>query len=180
MNKRFDQLENILLQILSIAYMGVLFKILFYSRLGQMTDQQPFYSTYERVNFIPFHTISDFIFAKEPGLALGNVLGNVLLFIPMGIFLSLHRPSKSGLKHFLMVILTSSLVEVLQGIFRIGVFDIDDILLNSLGGLIGILIYKLLKYTFKEKSAKSIAILVSSIVGAPIFYILLFHIKMIF
>lgn len=69
-----------------------------------------------------------------------NVIGNILLFIPFGLFLAYFYKAKC----FFILIVTiiySSLIETFQ--LLIGrVFDIDDIILNVIGSLVGYLLYK--------------------------------------
>lgn len=71
-----------------------------------------------------------------------NLLGNIVMFIPFG-FLGLVNQKFNKLSilliHFLSVLLV---MEALQYFTRMGIFDIDDILLNSLGVIIGFWIYK--------------------------------------
>ena len=71
-----------------------------------------------------------------------NIIGNVLLFIPYGFFASLYVELKNPLKAFALVFIASLSIEVTQ--LSIGrVFDVDDILLNVVGGMIGYGIYVL-------------------------------------
>lgn len=69
-----------------------------------------------------------------------NIIGNVLMFIPYGFFASLYIELKSFLKAFLLVLVASVSIEVTQLVIG-RVFDVDDILLNVTGGMIGYLIY---------------------------------------
>ncbi|WP_316928787.1 VanZ family protein [Epilithonimonas tenax] len=73
-----------------------------------------------------------------------NLFGNVIMFAPFGC-LGLVFPALNGFKtlivNFLFVII---LVESLQYFTRLGVFDVDDIILNTLGVAIGFWIYKLM------------------------------------
>lgn len=64
----------------------------------------------------------------------------------------------------LWVILISMAVEILQYVFKVGATDIDDIILNGLGGFLGIMIYKILRKIFKDKVGYAIE-LASLIVG---------------
>ncbi len=72
----------------------------------------------------------------DPTIA--NVLGNVALFLPLGILLPLNLPrlNRQG-RLVLIVFLISLTAEVIQRSLGVGVFDVDDILLNTLGGLLG-------------------------------------------
>lgn len=65
-----------------------------------------------------------------------NIVGNVLMFVPYGFFASLYIEIKNPIKAFIIVFIASLSIEVTQ--LAIGrVFDVDDILLNVIGGMIG-------------------------------------------
>lgn len=98
-------------------------------------------------NLIPFREIGRFLKYRE---ALGftavflNLAGNVFVFVPYGMLLPLlaHR-----CRRFWYVVLLgfdfSLLVEVIQLISKVGSFDVDDLLLNTIGGAIGYLCFVL-------------------------------------
>lgn len=93
-------------------------------------------------NFIPFKEMFRYDFGTK--LFFKNVLGNMILFIPYGFFVSYFLKLKKPLTMFGLTLLTSVTIECTQ--MAIGrVFDIDDILLNIVGGMIGFLIYYLLE-----------------------------------
>lgn len=94
------------------------------------------------LNLIPFGFIKDYIVDKQP-LGIANIVGNILMFIPMGIFLSMM--GKRFDKVLIFLIGSSVCIEVLQYVLIRGVSDIDDIILNYAGGLIGIGCYKISK-----------------------------------
>lgn len=72
-----------------------------------------------------------------------NIIGNVIMFIPYGFFSSLYIKIKRSLSAFLLIFISSLTIETIQ--LLIGrVFDVDDIVLNVVGGMIGYLIYKLI------------------------------------
>lgn len=73
-----------------------------------------------------------------------NIVGNVLLFIPYGFFACYYIDLKSFFKAFGLVFVASLSIEFTQ--LLIGrVFDVDDILLNVIGGMIGYAIYNVLR-----------------------------------
>ena len=73
-----------------------------------------------------------------------NVFGNILIFIPFGLFISEYLSAKKVYIVFIVSLLTSASVELVQ--LKIGrSFDIDDILLNVIGSILGYILYKLLK-----------------------------------
>lgn len=73
-----------------------------------------------------------------------NLTGNIGLFIPFGMFLLLIFKNKiMSLKRvFYLSFMLSLCLEGSQLIFSIGIFDVDDLLLNTLGGMIGYVILK--------------------------------------
>lgn len=79
---------------------------------------------------------------------------NFLSFIPFGIYLSMLRPKKSFAKNVMLLFLASFLIEVLQYVFAIGVSDIDDVIANTFGGVIGIFGFVILEKCLKDKTAK--------------------------
>lgn len=85
-------------------------------------------------NFIPFKEI--FRYELFSRLFFKNVIGNVLLFLPFGYFVSRSISSKSFFLTFFLVLLASFSIECTQ--LSIGrVFDVDDIILNVFGGMLG-------------------------------------------
>lgn len=71
-----------------------------------------------------------------------NIAGNVICFIPFGAILPiLNRRSRNVILITLLSFEFSLLVECAQLISKVGSFDVDDIFLNTLGGLIGFLIF---------------------------------------
>lgn len=71
-----------------------------------------------------------------------NLIGNVAAFLPMGAFLPMLSGKCQRLIPTMLVCFEFSLfVECVQLIGKVGSFDVDDILLNTLGGILGYLIY---------------------------------------
>ncbi|MEG0357446.1 MAG: VanZ family protein [Christensenellaceae bacterium] len=80
-----------------------------------------------------------------------NIYGNILAFLPMGIFLQTLLKNKAIYKSLLIILAVSCIFELFQYIFGIGASDIDDVILNCFGGLLGILSYKLLFLLVKKE-----------------------------
>lgn len=78
-----------------------------------------------------------------------NIISNIFMFIPLGIVALLFTKNKifNSLQVFLY---TSLFIELIQFIFKRGVFDIDDIILNTIGGFIGV--YLTYKFLSKAKN----------------------------
>ena len=72
-----------------------------------------------------------------------NFGGNILLFVPLGLFLpSLFPAQQRFWVFFLTVALTISAVEVTQYLTYTGAMDVDDLLLNTAGACLGYLLFK--------------------------------------
>lgn len=71
-----------------------------------------------------------------------NFAGNVIAFIPFGYLLPKMVKKKPRLFHTVLFSFEFSLlVELTQLISRTGSFDVDDLILNTFGGLIGYILY---------------------------------------
>lgn len=98
-------------------------------------------------NFIPFREMFRYEFGTR--LFLKNVLGNMIMFLPYGFFASYFLNIKKTSIIFILSLIASLTIEYTQ--LMIGrVFDIDDIVLNVIGGVVGFLIYKLI-FSIKNK-----------------------------
>ena len=129
-------------------YCLVLIYILFLSR-GSLTHYS--YAQYFRqlTNFIPFKTIIEYIQRYQNGfhnLSIVNLLGNFLLFLPMGMALPcLFKKLDRFWKVIICVLVIVVTVEVTQGILRVGSVDIDDVIFNVGGAMIG---YGIIRVSF--------------------------------
>ncbi|MEI5906422.1 VanZ family protein [Bacillus spongiae] len=130
-----------------IIYLFILVVILF---LGQRayTDLSLLEYIKRSSNIIPFNTISKYITAIFDGsmninIPIQNLFGNVILFFPMGVYLPffIKKVNKVSAFFILMVVLIFW-VEFIQLVTRRGSFDINDFILNVLGALIGLAIWK--------------------------------------
>lgn len=96
-------------------------------------------------NLIPFHEISKSFHVFSSHL-LYNLLGNIVIFIPYGILLGLLSINKRKLSFVDALLCSFGLslcLECAQTVFSIGIFDVDDLILNSCGGLIGWIAFRL-------------------------------------
>lgn len=171
MSKRYHIVHNILLYSVFVFYLFILFTLLFMKR----TD-------YRSVNIIPFHSIISYLSGNDlimHSFALSNVAGNILLFIPLGGYVTLFSRDKHIFKNVLLVILFSILAEIIQFIFKLGATDIDDVLLNGSGGFIGVVMYRLLLLLFKDENTVRYAIEIIAPITGIIFFVILFLYNMV-
>jgi len=152
-NRMNDNKTNKLTNVLFITYLIALFWIIVL-KLGVHFS----YMGKERsINLIPF---------REPlilngKLDFGEMILNVVIFVPLGIYAGiLFKRWIIGKKLFLFFLI-SLLCEGFQFILAIGAFDITDIINNTLGGIIGLMMYLGIEKAFKNsvKAQKFINIL---------------------
>ena len=97
-------------------------------------------NNYGTNNLIPFKEI--FRYSITSKLFIKNVIGNILLFIPLGIFSAYYINNKKVYIIIFLSILISSSIEFAQ--YKIGrTLDIDDVILNTIGAMFGFFLYKL-------------------------------------
>ncbi len=127
--------------VLAIAYIVILYYLLFAAEsLGRGG------ASGGDINLIPFHEIKRYInHVDSLGLfaVAANLLGNVILFMPLGYFLPSFFAKERLRPHFTIPVCMciSIAVEFSQFMTHTGSMDIDDVILNTLGGIIGYLVY---------------------------------------
>ena len=105
-----------------------------------------------RINLLPFVYMTDY---PSTGEILLNFVGNTFMFLPLGIVWPVvFRQLNSHRKVILAGISASLLIEILQLPFFDRVSDIDDLILNSLGFLMGYGIYLLVQAVKRNKKAR--------------------------
>lgn len=180
---KWERIQTIFLYVVFICYIFLLVKILFLSRISiiDLFDSQR--SANRSVNLIPFYSIQEYLFSGSADIkrsAFGNVAGNIIAFVPLGVFLPVFRKDRHIKFNFLIIITVTLITEIIQGILGIGAADIDDIIMNCSGGFIGILGYKLLLYLLRNEKKVRVAITIISAFGLPTILYLLFAIQMRF
>ena len=99
-------------------------------------------NNYGLSNFIPFKEI--FRYELGSRLFIKNIVGNILLFLPYGYFAAEYLKSKKFILPVLLTSIVSITIELVQ--LNIGrTFDIDDVILNTIGGLFGYLLFKVIE-----------------------------------
>ena len=95
---------------------------------------------YGTSNLVPFKEM--FRYKITSRLFVKNIIGNILLYMPFGFFITAYINERKIFPTVLLTFISSLSIELVQ--LLIGrVFDIDDIILNVIGSIIGFLIYKL-------------------------------------
>lgn len=131
---------RVLGKILFILYVAFIFYFLllsdWYGRTGEMQQY--------RYNLVLFKEIKRFWRYRDSlGMAavVKNLLGNVLVFVPFGFFMPLASRYRSFLVTAFDGFALSLCVETFQILTKVGSFDVDDLLLNTLGGILGYILF---------------------------------------
>ncbi|WP_394866640.1 VanZ family protein [Paraclostridium bifermentans] len=102
-------------------------------------------------NLIPFKTILTFLSNKNIIDICANILGNIILFVPLGFFAYIIFKGNKAKTLSLCLAITIS-VEILQLLLPARLCDVDDVITNFAGGYIGlILAFYFVKYMNKNK-----------------------------
>ena len=91
-------------------------------------------------NLIPFKELLRYDFGSS--LFYKNIFGNLLLFLPYGLYITHYLDLKKPLSVMSYAFIISLSIELIQSIIG-RVFDVDDIILNIIGALLGYFIYRL-------------------------------------
>lgn len=125
-----------------IIYLAALIYVVFFEPTRSAGEH------YSPPRWIPLKSTYDFIIEAGKSIRywlffLLNLLGNIVLFMPFG-FLgdALSETLANKFRVILIAFFFSLSIELMQWVFRIGVYDADDILLNTMGAYLGICIYR--------------------------------------
>lgn len=149
MKKEFN--HKAVMKLLFIIYMCVLVYVVFFAEAMGRTPQDGYV-----YNLTPLKEIKRFMKYIWDNDALGrvarlNIFGNIIAFIPFGIYLPYTSESKLGfISTFLYTFSLSLTIELVQLITKVGSCDVDDIILNTLGGVIGYILWYIYKKLRKK------------------------------
>jgi len=86
------------------------------------------------------------------GNRLREMFDNFIFFVPLGLLLGINYKLVSLKRKTAFVLVVSLVVEIIQFIFAIGIADITDVIMNTLGGFVGLALYDV---TLRRKNIKS-------------------------
>lgn len=146
MNERTRKVLHISAWILFGIYLVMLCYFLFFAEsMGRTFAERGYH-----YNLVPFKEISRFLKYRSTLGTMAvflNLAGNVIAFLPYGMFLPLLTRRCRNFWYVLLLSFDFSLlVELIQLITKTGIFDVDDILLNTIGGAIGYLCFRCVIY----------------------------------
>ena len=133
--------------VLFLMYLCLLAYFMFFSESFGRTDTDRGYA----YNLVPLKEITRYFrYYRTLGMPLFliNIVGNMVAFMPFGFFLPIiSRRSRKWYNTVSSGLIFSLILETLQLIFKVGSFDVDDMLLNTVGAGLGFLVYRTVQRT---------------------------------
>jgi len=151
-------------------YLFALAEILFFSIPfvpHEIVEARQF--SHPRMNLVPFVDM----LSQNTSIIFRNLIGNTVIFIPLGFFIPVLIKAESVWKKTIAIVFfTAILVEVVQFIgsfiiFKISwkVVDVDDVIMNILGGMIGLAAYLITEKLFKVSQDETDDIQMDCVIG---------------
>ena len=157
--------------VLFIIYLVMMVYFLFFSEMLGRTPSDTYH-----YNLKPFTEIQRYlVYYRKLGsfYVLLNLMGNVICFMPLGFVLPvLSYKNRNIFKVTFICFLCSVAVEITQLVSKLGSCDVDDVILNTVGGLIGVSLFKVMELFLKDQTKKAVTILAP--VGGIFSFLILF------
>lgn len=121
------------------------------------------------INLIPFH------YMQETSMHLKEVLYNIIVFVPLGVYVQIFKDNWKLTAKCFVILGTSLFFEIIQFIFAIGASDVTDLIGNTFGGIIGILFCSVMRKITPKKfiSTMNVCGLMIEIVAIALLLLLL-------
>ena len=134
-----------------IVYVCCLIYFLFFSERYGRNDAASYY----RYNLRPFKEITRFWTYRDIigfEMVMVNLVGNVAVFMPFGFLLpAIYEPLKKWYAIILVGMWFSIIIECVQLITKVGTMDVDDVILNVTGVMLGLVFYKFCSFCMKKR-----------------------------
>lgn len=136
-----------------LVYLICMVYFLFFSeRMGRIPTDTYHY------NLTPFAEIGRYMhYIDQIGYynVIINLVGNVVCFVPLGLALPILMTQKNRFFPTVGIcFLASVFVEILQLLTKLGTCDVDDVLMNTVGGLIGCILFYVFRGLYRIKKKK--------------------------
>jgi glycopeptide antibiotics resistance protein len=123
-----------------VVYSAILIRVLVFKiaaiQIGTLRFRFP--AGADQPNLVPFKTILPYLRGEPNSLiATINVAGNIALFVPIGFLVPFIYRRMTWQKSLVLAVVAGLAIEGMEVAFSIGIFDIDDVILNSAGIMIG-------------------------------------------
>ncbi len=154
--------KRLLSIVLFIIYCAILIKVMVFKdmptiRIGQLMLNFSGTNAGNGPNFVPFKTILPYLLGHKGLIIAGvNLIGNIALLVPIGFLVTCIYPNLKWKSLLLIAIIAGFSIEMPQVVLGVGIFDIDDIILNALGVMIGYWTFLIVAQWMRLKNYKAI------------------------
>ena len=169
--------KNLTSTFILIAYCAILIKVMVFKdiptiRIGSLMLNFAGTNAGHAPNFVPFKTIVPYLLGFKGWIIAGvNLVGNIALLVPIGLLTPFVYRSMTWKASLALGVAAGLGIEVMQTVLRVGIFDIDDVILNALGVMIGYAAFALLAQWIRSRSYEKIALAaVTALAAAAAFY----------
>ena len=149
-----DKKLNLWMRIFFVIYViAMLYFLFFADAMGRMSSD-----TMVGYNTKLFKEIHRYLINwRQIGFSIAflNIGGNIIGFLPLGFLLPfVNAKNRSFFRTLLICVYVTMTVEVIQLIFHVGCFDVDDMFLNTVGGICGYVIFMIGSMLRRKKHGK--------------------------
>lgn len=147
-----------------IAYGAILIKVMVFKdvptiRVGHLMLNFGGTNPGQHANLLPFTTIVPYLLGYKGWIIAGiNLGGNIALLVPLGLLLPLLSQNITWKRALVVGVAAGLGIEIMQTVLRVGIFDIDDVILNALGVMLGYWAFIILAQWTHARDYKKIVI----------------------
>jgi glycopeptide antibiotics resistance protein len=132
--------KRLIWTLLLVGYSAALIRVVVFNNLMFRIGHLRFRLTQQsgHANYTPFRTISSYLHGEHGWLIAGvNLVGNVALFVPVGLLAPLAVPNLTWKGSLAGAAAVGLAIEGMELLFQAGEFDVDDLFLNTIGVMVG-------------------------------------------
>src|SRR4051812_3473104 len=156
--------KPVIATLILIAYCAILIKVMVFKdippiRIGSLILNFAGTDGGHGPNFVPFKTIVPYLLGFKGWIIAGvNLVGNIALLVPIGFLVPLVYRNMTWKKSLALGVVAGLSIEVMQSVLRVGIFDIDDVILNALGVVIGYSAFAILANWIRSRNYKKMVV----------------------
>ena len=146
-NQSWKGWQHFFISLMFVCYLSALLQITVIRQWSGFLDVAQWIHTMETIQWVPLKTTIE---TAQQGMVsfIYHVGGNMIWFVPFGVLCPLWKKHFFDVRYFILISIALSLgIEILQWILSSGISDIDDILFNTMGSMMG---WYLLRYMARK------------------------------
>lgn len=158
--------QKVISSVIFIVYLAVLIWVIIFKTTFSLRSLD----TIRNINLIPFGDST----IINGSIGLKEIIWNGILFVPFGLYLSVLMPKSSSLIKVGIIASVSLTFEIIQYALSIGATDITDLIMNTFGGVVGIVIYRILYQILKTTESTNMVVNIIAVIGVILIFGLMF------